>query len=103
MKKLYIPSDQSHIQLINNNTSLFKQGDEIEVKNNFETCVFVMGFKHYRVDKNIGLVKYIVSFHDGITTHPDGSIFYDVRLFKNRTKLSDFEIELFNKGYKQIK
>jgi len=55
-------------------------------------CVF------YTQD-NIGSVKYTVSFHDGESTHADGSPFFDIRLFKNKRKRAKFVKSLRDKGY----
>jgi hypothetical protein len=48
---------------------------------------------------NVGKVKYLVSFHDGKKFHNDGSPFYDVRTFKNKTEMNDFVKSLDKKGY----
>ena len=56
--------------------------------------------KLFYVQYNIGTVKYVVNFHDGKKTHRDGSKFYDIRTFKNKEKLSQFEEYLINQGYK---
>lgn len=55
--------------------------------------------KKFKVRKQIGKVKYVVSYHDGIKKHPDGSDFYDVEIFKSQKKMTLFVLELCNKGY----
>jgi hypothetical protein len=55
--------------------------------------------KSYQVMLNVGKVKYLVSFHDGKKFHNDGSPFYDVRTFKNKTEMNDFVKSLDKKGY----
>ena len=55
--------------------------------------------KSYQVMLNVGKVKYLVSFHDGKKFHNDGSPFYDVRKFKNKTEMNDFVKSLDKKGY----
>ncbi len=49
----------------------------------------------------IGSGRWIVNFHDGVKTHPDGSDFYDVAIFRNKRKMSAFIKELTSKGYKE--
>jgi hypothetical protein len=53
---------------------------------------------YYETD-NIGRCKYSVSFHDGQSTHKDGSPFYDMRIFSNRKAKQAFIRELAAKGY----
>lgn len=55
--------------------------------------------KMYRSQDNIGSSKYSVSFHNGKSTHNDGSPFFDIRLFKNKKKRDAFIAELKSKGY----
>jgi hypothetical protein len=55
--------------------------------------------KKYRIQYNVGKVKYLVSFHDGFKTHLDGSPFYDIQCFSNKKKLKQFEKNLINQGY----
>ena len=50
---------------------------------------------------NIGKVKYLISYHDGIKKHKDGSDFYDIATFKNKKNLTKFRCELINNGYKE--
>lgn len=55
--------------------------------------------KLYKERNNIGSAKYVVSFHDGIKLHTDGSKFYDIRIFKNKIKKNTFIKELVKDGY----
>ena len=55
--------------------------------------------KLYNINYNIGRVKYVVNFHDGIKKHNDGSNFYDIRLFSNKKKMTAFVSELLKDGY----
>jgi len=55
--------------------------------------------KKYNVKYNIGKCKYLVSFHDGIKTHKDGSAFHDIAIFKNKINLNKFIKELKTEGY----
>lgn len=57
--------------------------------------------KLFTVTCNVGKVKYLVSFHNGIKTHKDGSPFYDVKLFSNKKGLKRFINELLANGYKE--
>jgi len=57
--------------------------------------------KTYRQTDNIGRAKYTVSFHDGEKTHPDGSPFFDIRIFKNKTSLAAFTKQLVAQEYQQ--
>lgn len=49
---------------------------------------------------NVGTAKYTVNFHDGKKTHADGSPFFDLRIFKNKSKLAAFIKDLKTQGYK---
>jgi hypothetical protein len=49
--------------------------------------------------QNVGSAKYVVSFHDGVKTHKDGSMFYDVRIFTNKRKMEQFTRELIMNGF----
>ena len=55
----------------------------------------------YQIQYNIGMAKYVVNFHDGVKTHPDGSDFYDIACFSSKRKMSAFIKELTSKGYKE--
>ena len=56
--------------------------------------------KRFRVTYNVGKVKYLVSYHNGISKHKDGSDFFDIATFKNIKKLNTFLTELKQKGFK---
>ena len=55
--------------------------------------------KDYYVQYNIGRSKYVVNFHDGVTTYKDGSKFYDMKIFKNKLSLNAFIAKLESEGY----
>lgn len=55
--------------------------------------------KKLRIQYGIGKAKYVVSFHDGIKKHPDGSEFWDMEIFKNKKKLNAFVSKLRSEGY----
>lgn len=55
--------------------------------------------KQYNIQCNVGTVKYIVNFHDGVKTHKDGSPFFDVATFKNKVALTQFTNKLKSEGY----
>lgn len=58
--------------------------------------------KHYNIKKNVGKVKYLISFHNGKKMHKDGSQFFDIRCFSNKKQANAFEKDLIQKGYIQI-
>ena len=62
-------------------------------------CYRIKDIKTYNIQYNIGKCKYVVNFHDGIKTHKDNSLFYDIAIFTNKVKLTKFIKELTNKGY----
>jgi hypothetical protein len=55
--------------------------------------------KRYNILKQVGKAKYVVSYHDGIKKHSDGSDFYDIAIFKSIKKMNPFILDLYNKGY----
>ena len=55
--------------------------------------------KQFHVQYGVGSAKYVVSFHDGIKKHNDGSDFFDCKIFKNKKSLNIFLDELRNNGY----
>jgi len=55
--------------------------------------------KTFHSMQNIGKVKYLINYHDGIKTHNDGSRFFNITAFKNKKKAAAFEKELVNQGY----
>jgi transketolase C-terminal domain/subunit len=60
-----------------------------------------MGIKRFRVWSGIGRSKYMVSSHDGVTKHQDGSDFDDIALFRNKKDLKVFTDKLKSEGYKE--
>lgn len=59
--------------------------------------------KSFYIRYNIGKAKYVVNYHDGKKTHPDGSEFFDIEIFKNKKKLAAFVAELKKQYYVEIK
>jgi hypothetical protein len=57
------------------------------------------GKKRFDEMYNVGRAKYVVSFHDGVKKHNDGSDFFDLRTFKNKKDLEAFKKELLSNGY----
>ena len=55
--------------------------------------------KRYNEMMNVGRAKYVINHHDGVTTHPDGSPFYGVAIFKTRRDKDKFVRELRARGY----
>ena len=57
--------------------------------------------KTFHQINNVGHAKYTINFHDGKKQHNDGSPFYDIRIFKNKSKLAAFTKDLKTRGYKE--
>lgn len=47
-----------------------------------------MATKSFNVRSNIGKSRYVISFHDGVKTHQDGSPFFDIRIVSNKRTLA---------------
>ena len=58
--------------------------------------------KRFNVMYNVGKVKYVVNFHDGIKKHKDGSDFFDIKCFKNKLKFNAFVKDLEKQGKREI-
>jgi hypothetical protein len=57
--------------------------------------------KQYYLMDNVGHAKYTVNYHDGVSTHKDGSAFYDIAIFRNKPSMEAFINELARKGYRE--
>ncbi len=57
--------------------------------------------KDYYEQYVIGTVKHLVNYHNGISTHKDGSKFYDIKTFTNKKNLELFIKDLVKQGYKE--
>jgi hypothetical protein len=55
--------------------------------------------KTYSISYNVGKIKYLVSFHDGVKKHKDGSPMNDIRTFKTIKQLVIFQKELLSQGF----
>lgn len=55
--------------------------------------------KTFYTQQNIGRIKYLVNYHDGVETHDDGSPFFKVGIFKNKKIMADFIKKLEAEGY----
>lgn len=55
--------------------------------------------KKYNITQNVGKSKYVVSHHDGVKQHNDGSPFFDIDIFSNKRKMLAFVFLLKSKGY----
>lgn len=53
----------------------------------------------YNEMSNVGTARYVVNFHDGEKTHPDGSAFFDLRVFQNKRAKDAFIASLIARGY----
>jgi hypothetical protein len=60
-----------------------------------------IGIKSYVINPTIGKVKYSVSYYDGISTHNDGSPFYGIATFKNKSDLFKYISRLTHEGYRE--
>lgn len=43
-----------------------------------------------KITENVGTSKYVVSYSNGTKKHPDGSEFFDVKIFKSKLKAFKF-------------
>jgi hypothetical protein len=57
--------------------------------------------KRFNTMNNIGRVKYVVNYHNGIDKHNDGSDFFGICTFKNKKKFEAKIKELKNDEYIQ--
>jgi hypothetical protein len=57
--------------------------------------------KTFYIQNNVGKVKYLLNYHDGIQTHKDGSPFFDIKIFSNIRELNKKIKELRKSGYKE--
>lgn len=55
--------------------------------------------KLYNVKYNVGKVKYLISYHDGIKKHKDGSRFFDIHTESNKKRHEAKLKELQAEGY----
>jgi len=55
--------------------------------------------KPFRINPQIGKTRHSVSYHDGTSTHKDGSPFFDLRIFKRRKDKEAFARDLKTQGY----
>lgn len=56
--------------------------------------------KRFNIKHNVGQVKYLVSYHDGVKKHKDGSDFFGIACFKNKKKMESFITDLKKENYK---
>ena len=63
--------------------------------------LFPDGRKFYNTMYGTGKSKYVVNFHDGVSTHKDGSAFYSIALFSNKRAFAKFIRSLEKDGYKE--
>lgn len=55
--------------------------------------------KNFYVSQSVGNARHVVSFHDGVKTHKDGSPFYDVEICGNKRNRDTFIKGLKRTGY----
>lgn len=63
----------------------------------------IAGAKAYHTLQMAPRGRHVVSFHDGVKTHPDGSPFYDIRIFGRKRDAERFERELKAMGYTEAR
>lgn len=57
--------------------------------------------KRFNLMYNIGKVKYVINYHNGIDKHKDGSDFFGIYTFHNKKKFEAKIKELKSYGYIQ--
>lgn len=55
--------------------------------------------KTFNTMENVGKVRHVVSFHDGVKTHKDNSPFFDVRTFSRKRDAQRLVRDLKKAGY----
>ncbi len=55
--------------------------------------------KTFNEMENVGRVRYLVNYHDGVKTHGDGSPFFDIATFGNKRDKNKFVKGLLRAGY----
>jgi hypothetical protein len=55
--------------------------------------------KQYEQKNNIGKAKYTISKSDGVQTHKDGSLFWDIAIFKNKKNLNNYIEKIESEGF----
>lgn len=87
-----------------NNTRLWLSGFDAgvtEAKDSSNGAPGSGAQKSFHTMRNVGKVRHLVSYHDGVQRHKDNSPFFDVRCFGRKTKADAFEKELRAAGYVQ--
>lgn len=55
--------------------------------------------KEFYTQNSIGKAKYTVNYHDGVSTHKDGSPFFGIAIFTNKKKLAKYIKKMKGDGY----
>lgn len=55
--------------------------------------------KIFNTNYNIGKAKYVINTHDGVKKHNDGSMFFDIHIFKNKKDFLRCQKELEADGF----
>lgn len=85
-----------------NNTRLWLSGFDAgvaEAKDSSNGAPGSGAQKSFHTMRNVGKVRHLVSYHDGVQRHKDNSPFFDVRCFGRKTKAEAFAKELLATGY----
>ena len=49
--------------------------------------------------QGVGKVKYVLNYHNGVKKHSDGSVCYDIAIFKSKKDLNTRIDKLRSEGY----
>lgn len=60
-----------------------------------------MHVKEFRINPQIGTARHSVSYHDGVSTHRDGSAFWGLNILRTSRKLAQFVAKLKREGYRE--
>jgi len=55
--------------------------------------------KKFNLQYNIGSVRYVINYYDGISTHKDGSPFWGIYTFSNKKERDKRIKQLIKEGY----
>ena len=50
--------------------------------------------KRFYTQDNVGHIKYLVNYHDGVKKHLDGSDFFDIKTFRNKAKRNETNLPM---------
>jgi hypothetical protein len=59
------------------------------------------GEKTFDTMFNVGKAKYVINYHDGVSTYNDGSDFIGIVTFNNKKDYEKYRKYLLSQGYKE--